>query len=125
MPVHAGWPYADKEKMKGLWGEFTEIRRRLDELSAGGGLPEYLEYRLFDMTKKVLAHITRKYANLRKGAREIVGGRILEYPAKTIYNEGMAQGKVEVARRMLAANMSYEQVAEFTALPIEEIRVLN
>ena len=39
--------------------------------------------------------------------------------------QGMAQGKVEVARRMLAANMSYEQVAEFTALPIEEIRVLN
>ena len=95
-----------------------------------------MEYRLFDMTKKVLAHITKKYDNLRKGAREIVGGKILEYPAKTIYDQGMARGmargmaqgmargKVEIARRMLAANMSCEQVAEFTSLPIEQVRVL-
>lgn len=38
---------------------------------------------------------------------------------------GIAQNKVEVARRMLAANMTYEQVAEFTTLPIEEVRILR
>ena len=78
-----------------MWEEFSKIRRRLDELASRGELEEYIEYRLFDMTKKVLGHITEKYDNLRKGARSIVGGRILDYPAKTVFEQGISQGIIQ------------------------------
>ena len=38
---------------------------------------------------------------------------------------GMAQSRVEIARRMLAAHIPHEQIAELTTLPIEEVRVLR
>ncbi len=38
---------------------------------------------------------------------------------------GRAAGKVEMAKRMLAANLALEQIAEFTGLSVSEIEVLK
>ena len=92
----------DEEKTRGLWEEFTRIRKRLDELALCGNLPEYIEYRLFDMTKKVLVNIMDKYENLLEGARSVVGGRILNYPAKNIFNQGFAEGEAHGEARGMA-----------------------
>jgi len=45
-----------------------------------------------DMSNKVLEHIARKYENIRKGLKSVMGGKILDYEAKVIRNEGISQG---------------------------------
>lgn len=44
------------------------------------------------MTNKVLEHIAIKYNSVREGVKSIIGGKILEYKAKTIRNDGIKKG---------------------------------
>ena len=104
----------DEEKMNALWNEFELIRRRLDELTVSGNLQEYMEYRIFDMTKKVIAHITKNYKNLREGARTVVGGRILDYPAKTMYIRGQLETLFKLVTKGLLSIKDAAESAEMT-----------
>ncbi|CAH1200556.1 hypothetical protein PAECIP111893_01444 [Paenibacillus plantiphilus] len=61
--------------------------------------------RLYEMRQKAL----HDEASLREGARE----------------EGELKGKLEVAAKMLAKGMDMGSVAEFTGLPMEELKKLN
>ena len=47
------------------------------------------------MSDKVLAHIAAKHDAVREGVRAVMGGRVLEYEAKTIKREGIAEGRAE------------------------------
>ena len=44
------------------------------------------------MSNKVLEHIAKKYDAVRKGVKSVMGGKVLEYEAKTIRNEGLKEG---------------------------------
>ncbi len=44
------------------------------------------------MSIKVLEHIAKRYAAVRKGVKSIMGGKVLDYEAKTIRNEGVEEG---------------------------------
>ena len=44
------------------------------------------------MSNKVLEHIAKKHAAVRKGVKSVMGGKVLEYEAKTIRNEGLEKG---------------------------------
>lgn len=80
------------EKMKELQKEYLMIRNRLEEVCAAGEISEYTKCTIIDMSNKVLAHIAAHYANVRKGVKAIMGGRVLDYEAKTILNTGMQKG---------------------------------
>ncbi len=58
-----------------------------------------------------------------------MGGRVLEYEAKTILREGIALGRNEgitsTARRMLARGVPLEQVVDFTGLSPDEVEALR
>lgn len=47
------------------------------------------------MSDKVLKHIARKYENVREGVKDVMGGRVLDYEAKRIKNEGIREGREE------------------------------
>ena len=47
------------------------------------------------MSIKVLEHIARKYDHVREGVRSVMGGKILEYEAKTIREEAKEAGREE------------------------------
>ena len=47
------------------------------------------------MSKKVVREIASKYENVRKEVTAVMGGKILEYEAKTILNRGISEGRVE------------------------------
>ncbi len=58
-----------------------------------------------------------------------MGGRILDYEAKTIKNEGLREGKSEgrkeAARNLIrAGKMSLEEIAECVNLTLDELNVL-
>lgn len=45
------------------------------------------------MSNKVMEQIALKYAKVRKEVTSIMGGKILEYEAKTILQRGIQEGK--------------------------------
>ena len=47
------------------------------------------------MVGKVLEHTAEKYENVKKGVKSVMGGKVLEYEAKTIRNEGIKEGLKE------------------------------
>ena len=62
-------------------------------------ISEYTKCTIHDMSNKVLEHIARKYDSVKEGVQLVMGGKVLEYEAKTIrneaLNEGMEKGRLE------------------------------
>ena len=58
-----------------------------------GEISEYVKCTITDMSEKVLEHIAAKYNTVRKWVKAIMGGKVLEYEAKTIKREGIAEGR--------------------------------
>lgn len=48
-----------------------------------------------DMSDKVVKNIVSNYEKTMRRIGDIMGGKILEYEAKTIMNEGRAEGRKE------------------------------
>lgn len=44
------------------------------------------------MSNKVLEHIAIKYNSVKEGVKAVMGGKVLEYEAKTIKREGIREG---------------------------------
>lgn len=85
----------DDQKLQQMKKEFHEIRRRLEDLSLSGEISEYAKCIIIDMSKKVIEQIASHHAKIRKEVTSIMGGKILEYEAKTIFQEGEKKGKLE------------------------------
>ncbi len=47
---------------------------------------------IVDMTDKVARNLASGYEKVREGVKDVMGGRILEYEAKRIREEGLEQG---------------------------------
>ncbi len=76
-----------------LQTEYAQIRERLEELTARGAISEYTKCTITDMSKKVLENIAMKHDSVREGVETVMGGKVLEYEAKTILKRGIAQGE--------------------------------
>ena len=76
------------EKLKGLKAEYEEIKNRLEKLADQGEISEYTKRTIIDMSNKVLGHIAANYESVREGVRSVMGGKVLDYEAKTILKQG-------------------------------------
>ena len=47
---------------------------------------------IIDMSNKVLEHIAVKYDTVKERVKSVMGGKVLEYEAKTIKREGLEEG---------------------------------
>lgn len=79
-------------KLSALQLEYKSILKRLETLCQNGLINAYTKYTILNMSKKVLEHITAKYQKIKKEVGSIMGGKILQYEAKTIRNEGIQTG---------------------------------
>ena len=82
----------DEAKLRALQAEYEQINVRLEDLLVQGQISEYTKCTIMDMSGKVLDHIAMKYQSVREGVKTAMGGRILEYEAKTILKRGIAEG---------------------------------
>ena len=80
-------------KLRELQEEYEGIKNKMEELAEEGRISEYIKCTLIDMSNKVLEHIASKYNAVREGVRTVMGGKVLEYEAKTIKREGIAEGR--------------------------------
>jgi len=85
----------DAEKLKELQDEFAKIHERLDKLCSDGVITEFVKRALIELSVKVVEAIARNYEQVKKGVTSVMGGKILEYEAKTILKRGISQGKLE------------------------------
>ncbi len=85
----------DRDKLKELQGEYKDIAERIEQLMNDGVISEYTKCTIMDMSDKVLVHIARRYENVREGVKQVMGGRVLDYEAKRIKNEGIIEGRAE------------------------------
>ena len=83
------------EKRELLRSEVMETMEKLEQMALAGEISEYEKCTLVDMSRKVVEKITAKYENVRKEVTSIMGGKVLEYEAKTILQSGIRQGKIE------------------------------
>lgn len=82
----------DEAKLKILQEEYGQIKNKLEELLNQGVITEYTKCTIIDMSNKVLEHIAVKYNSVKEGVKAVMGGKVLEYEAKTIKREGIEEG---------------------------------
>ena len=86
---------ADEGKLDALVAEYERISQRIEEQVQQGKLTEYTALALREMTRKVLDHLAAKHKKVRERLGATMGGTVLEYEAKTIYNQGHQAGVIE------------------------------
>ena len=82
----------DETKLRMLQNEYEQIKNKLEELTNQGIISEYTRCTIIDMSNKVLEHIAAKYNSVKEGVKAVMGGKVLEYEAKTIKKEGIKEG---------------------------------
>lgn len=82
----------DNEKLTELQKEYEWIKDKLEILLNQGAISEYTRCKIIDMSNKVLEHIALKYESVKEGVKAVMGGKVLEYEAKTIKREGIKEG---------------------------------
>jgi hypothetical protein len=85
----------DSDKLTEIISEYGMISDRLEECLSSGFIDEFTKKTIMDMSERVLENIARSYENIRKGVGTIMGGKILDYEAKRIRNEGINEGRSE------------------------------
>ena len=90
---------ADKREL--LRREVMEIMEKLEQMALAGEISEYEKCTIIDMTRKVVEKITAKYENVRKEVTSVMGGKVLEYEAKTILQSGINKGKIDSILELL------------------------
>lgn len=115
---------ANEQKLRELTREYEFIVERLNEYVKTGVVEEYTKSTIIDMSKKVLEHLAKKYSNVKEEVGAIMGGKILDYPAKDILNQGRAEGRAEgrVEGRMQAV---LELLGELGVVPEEIEKKIN
>ena len=116
----------DEYKLKELMRVYEEIVDRLNENAKEHIIDEYTKSTIIDMSKKVLEHLAKKYSNIKEGVGAIMGGKILDYPAKDILNQGRTEGEynklVSQVQKKLAKDQTVEEIAEALEETVESIQ---
>lgn len=82
----------DAKKREHLKNICANIRFRLEQMARKGTITEYICRTILDLGRKVAENLCASYGTVKKEVLDIMGGKILEYEAKTILNEGKQQG---------------------------------
>ena len=130
---------SDEAKLRNLTNEYHRILAKLDELKEAGDIDAFVKNAICAMTTHVLALIAENYQKVREGVEHIMGGKVIEYEAKTILRQGIAQGRdeginiglqkaqaetEERAKDMIRDRMDLPLVEKYTHLSMPRIQEL-
>ena len=90
---------ADKREL--LRTEVIGTMEKLEQMASTGEISEYEKCTIVDMSRKVVEKIAAKYENVRKEVTSLMGGKVLEYEAKTILHSGIQKGKIDSILELL------------------------
>ena len=82
----------EKTRIEHIRCDYQKLRKYLEEACISGIINEYEKCTIFDMSKKVLENLSEGSETIKKEVGSIMGGKILDYEAKDILNQGISQG---------------------------------
>ncbi|MCI9079661.1 MAG: hypothetical protein HFH68_12210 [Lachnospiraceae bacterium] len=100
--------------------EFLKIVNVLDSMCLNGEITEYIKCMLSGMSKIVIDNIAAKYEKVKEGLGGIMGGKVLEYEAKTILKTGIEQGMERALVFMVVKKIKKGKGIEIIAEELEE-----
>ena len=104
-------------RLKGLMKDYQRIFDSLDEAAEKGLISAFMRKMIIEMSNKVLEKIAVKYGKVMEGVKSIMGGKVLEYEAKDILNEGRAEGRAEGEQKK-AKEMAVELYKNGVSVPV-------
>lgn len=110
------------QKLNELTAVYEEIAEKLNVCEENGVIDSYTKSMIVDMSKKVLEHLAMKYSNVKKEVGDIMGGKILDYPTKTVWRQAQREKLIELVQKKLAKNCSVEQIADALEESVETIQ---
>ncbi len=123
----------NEKRLDVLKNEYEEIMQRLESLMNTGEIDEFTKCMIVDMSNCVLQHIAVKYDNVREGVKTVMGGKVLNYRAKILLNQGVKQGieqgsnktRNEVAENLIRLGKnSFEEIAKCTNMSVQDVEAL-
>lgn len=83
---------SDPYQLEELKQEYVRMLKGLEQARASGELYQIDVRSIITMSRKVIVNLAAQFENVKKGVDSVMGGRILEYEGKTIFNEGKKEG---------------------------------
>jgi hypothetical protein len=77
------------------------------------------------MSERVLKGIAHQHNKIKEEVIKVMGGEILEYPAKTFLRQGIEQGKREVICKMLQKGYNCEAIADMLDMDRDAIEKIQ
>ena len=115
----------DKEELEKLLDDYTILMNRLMEAEETNQISAYAWSMIRDMSKKVVENIAAKYVNVKEGVEAVMGGKVLEYEGKRIFNEGrnkgFNEGQKNIALNLYRAGIPIENIAQYTEVSVEQV----
>lgn len=105
----------DEVKLQELKLIYQQLVRRLDECVETGVITEYVKGIVVAMSKKVLEALTVKYSKVKEGVGKIMGGQILDYEVKRIFNAGREEERANTERERQRAEEAEAALAKVKA----------
>lgn len=109
----------NEEKRQELVKTLNSILIKLNELSTRGDIDEHTKRSIIDLMKKVNHQLTHNYKNVQKEAEAIMGGKILDYEAKTIFKEGTIKTLINLVKKN---RLSIEDAAEEAQMTVPDFK---
>lgn len=107
------------QKLAILKWEYAMITHRLDQLVRNGHINEYIKKTICEMSERVITKLAAKFESIRKEVTSIMGGKVLEYEAKTILRKGKTEAYLELVKDGL---LSIEEAAKRADMTVEEFQ---
>ena len=83
---------AEEERLRAFNAYYEGIVSRLDESCLSGFITEYNKQTIMKMANRVATSLARRHSMIQEGVNKIMGGQILDHPAKDILNQGISIG---------------------------------
>lgn len=114
-------------KLQKLQKSFLMMKRYLEQMNKYEKLSEYNFRTIIRMTINVIASLCKNYDNVKKEVLQIMGGEILEYPEKTILNEGkqigLSEGRKTAYIEMVQKGfLNLQEAADEIPMDVEELK---
>lgn len=117
----------------------------LDNLLLLGDIDALARKSLMELTAKVNHHLARNYAKVQEEAKNIMGGKVLDYEAKTIYmngkndgialgmaqgveqgmEQGVAQGRASMVLDMIKGGLEIGTIARIARMSMEQVNEIG
>ena len=112
-----------EEKLRGLIKVYEDILAGLEEAMEQGRIDGHAVYTIILMSKHIIKHVTTGYDRIRERLGEIMGGVVLDNPARAIFANGKREGRLELCMSLLKDGIiSMAEAAKRLGMKEEEVR---